>query len=360
MAAELPTPVVDLKKTSKYFSLCLRGLPHHYTGLDTSRLSAVYFAVLGLDMIGERAQIPLQDTVHHILSLQLSFHPQCRRVGYSGFLGSAYLGEIVNESCCVVDGECRTHRDESVQAGFHFFQGHIAMTYTAIVALVALGDDLSGINKASIIAGLKELQDPSGAFRSTYSPCECDMRFLYCACAISAILGDWSGVNVDRAVNYVRSCVTYEGGVGLVPGAEAHGGSTYCALASLQLMGRLDALSSMEKDTMLRWCLRRQDSGFSGRTNKTNDTCYSFWIGASIHILGGFPLTDVLSTRGFVAGKCHSVATGGFGKTPAAPPDILHSFYSLAWLSLAEEPGTHMIDTSIGLRQDRSPPLYQP
>lgn len=38
-----------------------------------------------------------------------------------------------------------------------------------------------------------------------YGSGEADMRFLYCACAISYILDDWSGVDVDRAVNYILS-----------------------------------------------------------------------------------------------------------------------------------------------------------
>eukprot|EP01042_Synura_sphagnicola_P001706 gene1706-2000_t len=73
------------------------------------------------------------------------------------------------------------------------------------------------------------------------------MRFLFCASAISSLLNDWSGVDVDRSVSYIQSCRTYEGGFGLTPGAEAHGGSTYCALASLSLMGRLTALSEDER-----------------------------------------------------------------------------------------------------------------
>jgi geranylgeranyl transferase type-1 subunit beta len=62
------------------------------------------------------------------------------------------------------------------------------------------------------------LQMENGSFRGTLGDCESDMRFLYCACAISAMLGDWSGVDKDRAVQYVLSCLTYEGGISLIPG----------------------------------------------------------------------------------------------------------------------------------------------
>lgn len=34
-----------------------------------------------------------------------------------------------------------------------------------------------------------------------------DMRFVYCACAISYILDDWSGVDTAAMVRYVNSCL---------------------------------------------------------------------------------------------------------------------------------------------------------
>lgn len=34
-----------------------------------------------------------------------------------------------------------------------------------------------------------------------------DMRFVYCACAISHLLDDWSGVDTAAVVRYVNSCL---------------------------------------------------------------------------------------------------------------------------------------------------------
>lgn len=63
------------------------------------------------------------------------------------------------------------------------------------------------------------------------------------------------------------------------------GGWTYCAIAALCLMGRLDeALSQRELDRIRRWCMMRQQSGFHGRPNKPVDTCYSFWVGATLEV----------------------------------------------------------------------------
>ncbi len=33
-----------------------------------------------------------------------------------------------------------------------------------------------------------------------------DLRQIYCAFAISDMLGDWSGVDVERAISYVQRC----------------------------------------------------------------------------------------------------------------------------------------------------------
>ena len=64
------------------------------------------------------------------------------------------------------------------------------------------------------------------------------------------------------------------------------GGSTFCGVASLVLMGRLETtFSPLERRGLQRWCLRRQQTGFQGRPNKPVDTCYSFWIGASLEVV---------------------------------------------------------------------------
>lgn len=45
--------------------------------------------------------------------------------------------------------------------------------------------------------------------------------------------------------------------------------------------------SSFEADELeqiKKWCLFRQKSGFQGRPNKPVDTCYSFWLGASLEV----------------------------------------------------------------------------
>ena len=69
-----------------------------------------------------------------------------------------------------------------------FDHGHIAMTYSALAALLTLGDDLSRVDGPATVRALGALQREDGSFTATSDGSECDMRFLYCACAISTIL----------------------------------------------------------------------------------------------------------------------------------------------------------------------------
>lgn len=78
---------------------------------------------------------------------------------------------------------------------------------------------------------------------------------------------------------------------------ESHGGTTYCAVAALCLSEQLNILSQKEIEKMKRWLVFRQVDGFNGRPNKPVDTCYSFWIGATLKMLGAFELTDYNENR---------------------------------------------------------------
>ena len=62
------------------------------------------------------------------------------------------------------------------------------MTYVALCSLVILGDDLSRVDKDSIVLGLKHLQLESGAFQCIAFGSESDARFVYCASCISHLL----------------------------------------------------------------------------------------------------------------------------------------------------------------------------
>ena len=228
------------------------------------------------------------------------------------------------------------------------------MAYTALAILKSVGDDCSRVDKPALLKEIGSLQQSDGCFSASHDGGECDMRFLYCACAISYMLNDWSGVNKDKAVEYIKSCITYEGGISLVPNSEAHGGSCYCAVASLVLMDRLHSIEGSSKANLIQYCLYRQGNrGYEGRTAKVPDTCYSFWIGGSLDLLNCIDQTDIESTKRFVINECHNEINGGFSKHPDMPPDILHTFYSTCWLSIVNLEGIKMLDTKLGICKGR-------
>lgn len=245
------------------------------------------------------------------------------------------------------------------------------MTYTALCILLMLEDDLARVNKRAIISALRHLQQPDGSFASTAGKSENDMRFLYCACSISTILGDWSGVDRDKAVEYILQSRAYDFAFGQAPGQEGHGGSTYCAVAACALMGRLDALGFLEWEEQLthnqiaagrhtpaqnydtnaigliETLIDRQTTGFQGRLGKDPDACYSWWIGASLHVLGHFDQLDHVQLSQFLL-ACQS-PIGGFGKYPDTHPDVLHTYFSLCGLSFLQEPGLQQLHCSLGM-----------
>jgi geranylgeranyl transferase type-1 subunit beta len=127
----------------------------------------------------------------------------------------------------------------------------------------------------------------------------------------------------------------------LLPGQEGHGGSTFCGVAALVLMNRLDVIldNAEWKQQLLEWCVKRQLGGMQGRPNKVEDTCYSYWIGGTLRLLGYDHLLQREALQQFVA-SCQS-PMGGFSKVRDTFPDLLHSFYSLAYWSLSTNPNTH-------------------
>eukprot|EP00606_Chrysophyceae_sp_TOSAG23-5_P000390 GSChrysophyteH2.ASY1.ANO1.222.1 assembled CDS len=320
-----------------YFLSCLKRLPGAYSSLDATRLTVIYFSVIGLDMLGALDQVDKAQVCDFIYGMQLNlddkgrnaFCHDCTRPvvqGAGGFVGGSYLGQpfrIYNDDDSNGNGN-----------GGSDDVGHLAMGYTALATLVTLGDDLERLDKAALLHSIKHAQQEDGSFRATKVGTECDMRFVYCACAISHILRDWSAVNKDQVANFVKSCISYEGGFSLTPCTEAQGGATYCAVASLVLTDTLPSLGSTKINALKSWCERRALStgGYNGRTNKVADSCYSFWVGATMNMLGAFDSTDPDPILSFLLDECQ--CRGGFSKTPGDYPDVLHSFYSLAWLAM--------------------------
>ncbi|GLH16099.1 Geranylgeranyl transferase type-1 subunit beta [Gryllus bimaculatus] len=240
---------------------------------------------------------------------------------HCGFQGSSTLIFPENEPRCSKQYAC----------------SHIAMTYTGLAILLMLGDDLSRVHRAAVIEGVRALQQEDGSFCSTLSGSENDMRFVYCAACICYILNDWSGMDIEKTVQFIKKSISYDCGIGQGPENESHGGSTFCAVAALSLMGCLEsALTEKQLKGLRRWAIARQIDGFQGRPDKQVDTCYSFWVGATLKLLGVYHFVDYESNRNYILSTQDAIS-GGFSKWWDTRADPLHTCLGLGGLSLMSE-----------------------
>lgn len=304
----------------------LRMFPQPYEGLDANRMTLLYFITNSLYLFGQTSFLDSQrDRIIQWVYAQQLESPKG-----------------------IASGPSTTSE---------YKEGHLAMTYSALCILKILNDDFTRIDRENLLSFVKSCQTESGSFRCLSRQSEDDMRFVYCACAISTFLGDKSSIDVESTLQFILNCQSFDGGFAMNLGQEGHGGSTYCALASLALLDRLGDIH--RKNQLVRWLVERQGRGFHGRPNKPEDSCYTFWIGASLHIIGGYTFCCNEGNQDFVL-DCES-RFGGFSKHPDGIPDILHSYFSTAGLSLMDDslqslnvllgvPGEHMsidLDTFI-------------
>ena len=113
----------------------------------------------------------------------------------------------------------------------------------------------------------------------------------------------------------------------------------FTAIASLSLSGQMAQLNC-EQAELVRWLVFRQQGGFQGRCNKSPDSCYAFWNGATLALLDKHDLVNVPSCKHFIY-SCQ-FPFGGLCKYPDTVPDVMHSYLGLAWLSIAAHSSSNM------------------
>lgn len=130
---------LNVEAHEKYFQRSSEILPSEYVGLESSRLTAIYFIVASLDLLEKLENIDKMRFIEYIYSLQLaSSNYEEISKGAFGFIGSHWL----------------TFRGQITENLIPYKQGNLAMTYSALVSLLTLSDDLSRVNKTSIQLGL--------------------------------------------------------------------------------------------------------------------------------------------------------------------------------------------------------------
>lgn len=107
-------------------------------------------------------------------------------------------------------------------------------------------------------------------------------------------------------------------------------------------------LSPEEQRALLHWLVSRQNTGYTGRPNKSVDSCYSFWVGASIAILLGGNRNRLCTPqplREFLI-SVQTPIIGGFSREEDVSPDPMHTYMSIMGLSLIGEPDLAPVDAS--------------
>ncbi|KAJ1811851.1 CAAX farnesyltransferase (FTase) subunit beta [Coemansia sp. RSA 2598] len=224
---------------------------------------------------------------------------------------------------------------------------HLAGSFAAIMAIVIVGCEEAYriVDRQAMYRWLMTMKNPDGSF-SMHRDGETDVRGVYCAMVIASLLNIMTPELTSGSAEFVGRCQTCEGGIGPFPGVEAHGGYTLCGLAALEILDRMDVLNLTR---LSRWMVARQmsfEGGFNGRTNKLVDGCYSYWVG------GAFPLLqkalnrkaqddylyDRAALQRYILACCQNTkkGMGGLRDKPGKSPDLYHTMYCLAGLSLAQ------------------------
>lgn len=193
-----------------------------------------------------------------------------------------------------------------------------------------------------------------------------DVRGAYCTMTIISLLAlplelppnapaRASGFTsfLDGLPEYLSRCQTFEGGVSGAPQTEAHGAYAFCVLACLCILGppHEKIPKHLNLPLLISWLSARQyapEGGFSGRTNKLVDGCYSHWVGGCWPLveaaLNG-PQTSTSIRKAKISSlyskegltrymlSCCQEDSGGLRDKPSAYPDAYHSCYVLAGLS---------------------------
>ena len=309
----------SLPNHRSFFNRLRQKLPEE---VHSSYMTALFFTISGLNLLDDTSTINKPEVIDWIYSQQICIAP------YAGF---------------------RPNPSTILPGPSTWDYASLASTYSALCILKILGDDLSRVCKSQIIESIRGQINEDGSVNSHPNGVESDMRFVYCACAVCYILDDWEGINKDLIERFILDCQTYEANFGLSVGMEGHGGATYCAVSSLYLLGKIGDLP--RKEELVEWLVMRQGRGFQGRIGKAEDTCYGYWIGFTLKILGAERFINYEGNLEFYR-ECES-PIGGYSKYPGIHPDPTHSYLGLCCVSLLGEKGLKGIFPPLGIPLDR-------
>ncbi|KAF4125543.1 protein farnesyltransferase subunit beta [Geosmithia morbida] len=252
-------PHLDRARHVKFLHKQLGRLPGAYKSADSSRPWIFYWCLAGLSLLGEDVgpyRQRLMDTVRPM---------QNEAGGFAGGFGQT---------------------------------SHLATTYATVLSLALVGGDAAYelVDRRAMWRWLGSIKQADGGFQMAIGGEE-DVRGAYCASVIISLLNIPLDLPTDSPAyaaghrdlfsglaEWIGKAQTYEGGVSAKPGVEAHGAYAFCALGCLSIIDSPHRSIPRHVDVgrLISWLSSRQyapEGGFSGRTNKLVDGCYSHWVG---------------------------------------------------------------------------------
>ncbi|KAI0345321.1 rab geranylgeranyltransferase [Trametopsis cervina] len=217
---------------------------------------------------------------------------------------------------------------------------HLLPTLSAIqILMIQDASDLLNVDRVTKF--ILSLQQPSGVFAGdTFG--EIDNRFTYSAVHALCLLGRLHELDADRTVGYIQRCKNFDGGFGAVIGAESHAAMVFVCTAALAILGRLDVI---DQESLAWWLAERQlpNGGLNGRPEKLEDVCYSFWVLSALSILKKLSWINADKLIAFIL-SAEDLDHGGIADRPGDQPDVFHTLFGVAGLSLLGYPGLDDID----------------
>lgn len=232
--------------------------------------------------------------------------------------------------------------------GFAAFPGHDAHVLTTLSGLQILFiydmlDTLDEPKRKQTIDFVLSLRLEDGSFRGDAFG-EVDTRFVFVSVYILTLLEALTKDVVDGATLFILLCMNFDGGFGMLPGAESHAAQIYTCVGCLALCDELDKVG----DKTAAWLSERQvlpSGGFNGRPEKLPDACYSWWVLLSLAMIHKEHWISFDHLEKFIL-ECQDLELGGFADRPDNQTDVYHTCFALAGLSMVapEKYGLEPVD----------------
>ncbi|TRY84156.1 hypothetical protein DNTS_026052 [Danionella cerebrum] len=189
---------------------------YEYTLSEYLRMSGIYWGLTVMDLMGQLSRMNRDEIIEFIKSCQ----HDCGGIGAS-------IGH----------------------------DPHLLYTLSA-VQILSLYDSVNSIDVDKVVEYVKGLQQEDGSFAGdkwgTFS-------YFY--------VGKLDVIKMEKAVEFVLSCMNFDGGFGCRPGSESHAGQIYCCTGFLSVTGQLHQVNA---DLLGWWLCERQlpSGGLNGRPEK--------------------------------------------------------------------------------------------